>query len=366
MGGSEAPIEQQVDAQAKGRFARHKWLWGILGGLAALVLVGLLAFNVSPRPGAFVIRIVFERNAADVKREMEAYAPQGVTAITNQQYRAGDDDAYFDVYFPAAADQPDVRLPTVVWTHGGAWISGHKDDATPYFQLMAIEGYTVISLGYSLAPGKTYPTPIHQVNEALAYIQQHADRFHVDVDRMALAGDSAGAQIASQVAAFTTNPAYATELGLAPALQPRQLRGVILYCGIYDMVTFADVGRITSEGRLANGLLRWGTGTVVWAYTGSRGDDDAELAQMSSIDYVTPDFPATFISGGNADPLTNGQSIPLVDKLEGLGVTVAPLFYPPDHEPALGHEYQFKLDLADARNALREMLAFLADQVGPS
>lgn len=341
------------DVSARRRFFRHKRLWWSLGILAALILLVLLAFNISPRPGALLIRAVFERNAANVKKEMEAYAPGGVASITNQQYRAGDDDARLDVYFPETADQEGVRLPTVIWTHGGAWVSGHKDDAAPYFQLIASEGYTVISLGYSLAPGKTYPTPVHQVNDALVYIQENAERFHVDVDQLVLAGDSAGAQIASQVAVLNTDLPYATELGLTPALQPEQLRGVILYCGIYDMTAFDELFD------LAPGMLRWGGDIVVWAYTGRRGGDSTALQQMSSINYVTAAFPPVFISGGNKDPLTNDQSRPLAAKLEGLGVELSTLFYPPDHEPGLGHEYQFKLDNPDAQNALTQMLAFL-------
>jgi len=104
---------------------------------------------------------------------MEAHAPGGISSLTDQAYRSRDGDGRLDVYFPETVG-PDERLPTVVWTHGGAWISGHKDDATPYFQLIAAEGYAVVSVGYSVAPGATYPTPIHQVNDALAYMQENA------------------------------------------------------------------------------------------------------------------------------------------------------------------------------------------------
>ena len=80
---------------------------------------------------------------------------------------------------------------------------------------------------------------------------------------------------------------------------------------------------------------------------------------MSPYYYATKDFPATFISGGNGDPLTNKQSIPLADKLKGLGVPVTTLFYPADHTPSLPHEYQFNLDTTDGQQAFNRMLAFL-------
>ena len=329
----------------------------LLGSLVGTATV-LIALNISPRLGTRLIRYVFEKDAADVKRAMEAHAPGGISSSVDQPYRSGDDHARLDVYFPETVG-PDERLPTVVWTHGGAWISGHKDDAAPYFQLIAAEGYAVVSVDYSVAPGATYPTPIHQVNDALAYVQQNAARFHVDPDRIVLAGDSAGAQITSQIAALVTNPAYAAELGLTPSLVPPQLRGAILFCGIYDMKVFLANDHLPGSGGLMARLTRWGTDEAMWAYTGSRDHDSAGLRQMSSIDHVTAAFPPTFISGGNDDPLTDAQSRPLAATLEGFGVEVTTLFYPPDHEPGLAHEYQFNLDNADGQNALAQMLRFL-------
>ena len=80
---------------------------------------------------------------------------------------------------------------------------------------------------------------------------------------------------------------------------------------------------------------------------------------MSTIEYVTADFPTTWISGGNGDPLTNSQSKPLAKKLAGLGVEVTSVFYPEDESPALPHEYQFHLNFAKARSALQSTVDFL-------
>lgn len=342
----------------------RRWLGWSAGGLVLFVVVALIAFNLSPWPGAWLIRREFQKDGADVKRAMEAHAPGGISSLTDQPYRSGDSDARLDVYFPETIG-PGQRLPTVVWTHGGAWISGHKDDAAPYFQLIAARGYVVVSLGYSLAPAETYPTAIHQVNDALAYVEQNAERFHVDPTRIVLAGDSAGAQITSQIATLVTNPGYATELGLTSSLSPSHLRGVILFCGIYDMAVFLANDHHPGSGSRTAKLLRWGTDESIWAYTGSRDHDSAVLRQMSSIDHVTAAFPPTFISGGNADPLTDAQSRPLAAKLSGLAVKVTPLFYPPDHEPGLAHEYQFDLDNADGKNALTQTLSFLRQYTSP-
>ena len=336
------------------RSHRSPWFRWTLGAMGAVIALIIYAFAASAWPSALIVRFLFESEAGRVKRALQKHSPEGVLSILNQHYCSGDQDAVLDVYFPSTASQSSARLPTLIWTHGGGWLSGHRDDVTPYLQAIAAEGYTVISLDYSLAPRYTYPTPIHQVNAALAYIQQHANRLHVDADRIVMAGDSAGAQITSQIAALTTNPAYASDCGMTSAIRPGQLRGVVLYCGIYDTPMLIKNAELTPSP-----LLRWGTATIVWAYTGSRNDNSLALQQMSTIRHVTPDFPPAFISGGNSDALTNDQSRPLAAKLQTLGVEVATLFYPQEHAPALGHEYQFNLDNDDGMRTLAHMLAFL-------
>ncbi|CAN5489100.1 alpha/beta hydrolase [soil metagenome] len=276
-----------------------------------------------------------------------------VTVLANQQYRDGDDDALLDVYFPNA----ETRLPTIVWTHGGAWVAGSKDDHAPYYELLASEGYTVISLNYSLGGSAKYPTAIFQINEAFAFIQESAEQFRVNTERIVLAGDSAGAQITSQLAAIITNPEFAAEMEITPSLQPEQLRGVVLYCGIYDIPTFLEQG--DDEGGVAGGMFTVGTSAVIGIYTGSSEPDSVAAGQMSTINHVTADFPPAFISGGNNDPLTDTQSVPFAAQLNSLGIETTTLFFLADHEPALGHEYQFDLDLVDAQNAFTQMLDFL-------
>jgi acetyl esterase/lipase len=327
---------------------RCKWYWRLVAAIALLLtVVG----------GAVFFRSGFDQRPVGVVEGAVSLAPEGVVALTDLAYRKDDEDALLDVYFPESANQLGTILPTVIWTHGGGWVTGHKDEAVPYFQLIAIAGYTVISLDYSLAPGEQYPTPIYQINDALTYIQENADRFHVDVNRLVMAGDSAGAQITSQIAAVITNPEFAAEMQITPALKPAQLRGVILHCGIYDMKVLldkADYAPLKIRG--------WNTQTIVRAYTGSEAPDSPALRQMSTINHVTGEFPPTFISGGNDDRLTDDQSVALANKLEGLGVKVTALFYPEDYRPRLGHEYQFRLEDADAQRALTETLVFLKAQ----
>ncbi|MCO1659988.1 alpha/beta hydrolase [Pseudonocardia humida] len=338
------------------RFHRGRRFWRLVVPVVSATGV-LAAFRLSPWPGALVIRAVFEANNARVTAAMAGHAPAtDVQRITDQQYRVGDEDALLDVYFPAAAPAG-ARLPVIVWTHGGAWLSGSKDDAAPYFELLAAQGFTVVAPNYTLAPRKPYPAQLHQLNRAHAYVVENAERFHADTGTVFLAGDSAGAQLSSQLAALITNPAHAAEVGIVPSLSPAQLCGVVLNCGIYRME------RLTHPSPTLPRLVGWGNDVATWAYAGTRDFSDPVIRQMSPYHHVTADFPPTFISGGNGDPLTEAQSEPFADKLRSLGVRTTSLFHPVDHEPALPHEYQFDLGTEEGRVALATTVEFLRDQL---
>ncbi len=324
-----------------------------LAFLAAGVVVAVIAY-VSPWPATLLIRALFESTGTKVAQEMEAFTPpaDAIRATLDQTYETSAvggsaTDRQFDVFSPADGSAP---LPTVIWIHGGAWISGEKENVDPYLRIIAAEGYTTVGLNYTVGPEAIYPVALTQLNDALRYLVAHAAEYRIDPDRLVIAGDSAGAQLTSQLATMVTNPEYAATVGLEPSLTARQVRGVILNCGIYDV----------SEIPNAPGIGGWGFRTALWAYLGEK--DWAHTAggeQMSTLDDVTGAFPMTWISGGNADPLTPGQSEKFAARLDELGVDVTAVFYPADTVPALEHEYQFKLGLDAAQSALASTLEWL-------
>jgi acetyl esterase len=330
-----------------------KWVLRLLAFLLVVVVVVVAAFMISPRPGAFVVKTLFDMDNESLQAALESSRRSDVTAIDDVQYRENDADAFLDVYYPANTPAG-TRLPTLFWTHGGAWIQGSRKYYTPFFQTYANQGFTVVAVGYSLAPGKQYPTPVVQLNDALKYVVANADRFHVDPTRIFMAGDSAGSQITSQVATLITSPDYAARMTIRPAIAPEQLRGVILHCGFYDLAKFAESAEMSPVR-----FLRFGMTSMIWAYTGSRTPSPQMLDEMSAYNHATNKFPATFISGGNGDPLTDAYSKPFAEKLQSMGVDVTTLFFPPEHEPKLAHEYQFRMNQPDAQRAFRESVEFL-------
>ncbi|ANE03872.1 alpha/beta hydrolase [Corynebacterium crudilactis] len=320
---------------------RHskKILVRTLSVLVGLVAIAVASFALSPVPGAKVIKTLFDadaRNKHDDMQQILGDKNDDVIVHSDISYGTKSSDEKLDIYQPQTTDS---SLPVIIWMHGGAWISGDKTDAAPYFKELANRGFVVVSLNYSLAPEQSYPTQIHQLNDAYGYVKNEIADYQGDTSKIILAGDSAGAQMTSQLAAITTNPGYAQEMNIEPQLEKSDITALILYCGIYKIEHLAEPEPTLSK------ILSWGNRTAVWSLTGTRNNrDSATIHQISAFHHVTSDFPTTFISGGNGDPLTNVQSVPFAEKLESLGTDVTTLFYPEDHTPALPHENQFVLD----------------------
>lgn len=319
-----------------------------LGVIVAIVAVVAIIGSITPWPSAMVIRSVFTKGGDDTAAEMKKHVPDTkLTETLDVAYSDDGVDTTMDVFSPASATGP---LPTIVWIHGGAWISGSKENVDPYMRILAAEGYTTIAVNYTIGPEGVYPLAVHQLNDALAYIDEHAEELGVDPTQIVLAGDSAGGQLASQMATLITNPDYAEIMGMTPALTADQVVATVLNCGVYDLSALAEL----------TGLVGWGFKSSMWAYSGTKDWAEGSTgATMSTVDWVTADFPTTYISGGNGDGLTWLQSIPMAKRLDELGVDVTTLFWPAPHEPALPHEYQFHLDMPDAQTALQKTIDFL-------
>lgn len=317
-------------------------LWA--GGAIVVVLLGLfLSFKLSPWPAVFILGRVFAKGDEAFEASLQKHVPAGVVERRNLAYGAGKDEI-FDLFYRADAAGP---RPAIVWIHGGAWIAGNKDSIANYLKVLAGHGYSVVGVEYSSGFGSRYPKPVRQVNAALGYLTRHAADLNIDPNSMILAGDSAGAQLAAQVAIITTDPAYAQRMDITPTLAPSQLAAVLLLSGAYDM-----------ESIDFNSKNGWFPKTVLWAYSGvNKFMEDEQFKLISVTRYVTAAFPRAFISSGNGDPLAP-QAVALAQRLKGLGVPVDTLFFPAGHAPSLPHEYQFNLDDPDGQLALERMLAF--------
>src|SRR5215208_4597646 len=242
-------------------------VWLVLA-LVASCATAYAALELSPWPSALVYRWWMDHGGVELNQALEDEVPPQVGARLDYQYDADDPDALLDVYFPESAARP---LPAIVWVHGGGFLAGDRRQVGNYLRILAGRGYTTVAVGYSLAPASRYPTPLRQVNAALAFLVRNATQLRIDPEHLFLAGDSAGAQIAAQMANIVSSPDYAKRVGVAPSIRRAQLRGVILHCGMYDL------GLAKFDG-LYGHFMR----TIVWSYSGAKQfGEKAQLPEFS-------------------------------------------------------------------------------------
>ena len=120
------------------------------------------------------------------------------------------------VYHPSAA----TNLPIVVVFHGGGWVIGNVEQFDGIARWLAnASGAIVVSVDYRLAPEHPYPAPLDDCWTAVKWVAAHAAEIGGDASRIAVAGDSAGGNLAA-VCALLARDAGAPELALQVLVYP--------------------------------------------------------------------------------------------------------------------------------------------------
>ncbi|WP_168196384.1 alpha/beta hydrolase [Bdellovibrio sp. NC01] len=315
--------------------------------ILAIVVIQVSSY-FSPFAKSMLVRLVFNVGATVASHKMEGHVPEHISERLDVPYDATDKEALLDIFSSVDLEKFNHGLPTIVWTHGGGWVSGNKSQVRNYAKILASKGFTVVAIDYSVAPGARYPTPVRQALKALSYLNRHAAAFKIDPKKIFLAGDSAGAQITAQVANILSSPEYARAIGLAPTMKRENVLGLLLYCGIYDPAIVDVKGG-------------WGSyiKAMMWSYFGKKDfQNTSGFKEFSVVDHMTHDFPPFFVTVGNGDTVMP-QSLSLVRKAESLGVRHDMLFFEAEYSPKLKHEYQFDLDSDAGKQALQRALAFM-------
>ncbi|QLL23782.1 alpha/beta hydrolase [Actinobacteria bacterium IMCC25003] len=101
------------------------------------------------------------------------------------------------IYRPTSASS----APAIVYFHGGGWVLNFLDiyDAS-LARLANQSGATIISVNYQKAPEHPFPIPFDDCFATLQWVTAHAEELQIDPARIGVAGDSAGANLASGVA----------------------------------------------------------------------------------------------------------------------------------------------------------------------
>jgi len=228
--------------------------------------------------------------------------PPEVFAWEDRQIPGPQDSIRIRMYRPVSA----AVLPVVVFFHGGGWVMGSIETHDVYCRQLALaSGWSVVSVDYRLAPEHKFPAGLEDAFAATRWVADHADEIGMDARRIAVAGDSAGGNLAAAVALMARDrggPGLAFQLLLYPVLDHR-----------FDTPSYR-------ENATGYHLTR---AAMIWSwrhYLNSQQDGDSPYASPARADDLSG-LPATLIMTAEYDPLRD-EGEAYAERLSAAGVPV--------------------------------------------
>lgn len=336
-----------------------KWAFAGIASLAAMLVgaVLLVAFSQDGSVRAlqyYLYRSVwhYPPNSFEPRAVAgDAIRSDGVRVTTEIRYGSKYPNSYLDVWRPD--DRTSVKRPTVIFMHGGGWFMGDKASGDPLAKsdpggvsdmLLAIvqQGFAVVNLNYALSPEFRHPVQINQLNEAIRFLSEHGDEYGVDMTQLVIMGGSAGAHMAAQYGLLVSDPSYAQEMEIKPAIDRSYVKALVLHAAPLKL-----------SGR------SWRFDTMIWAYLGTKDLENSKPARLTDIiSRLGSRYPATFLTDGNADDTFPDHAKAMAQALRVNKIDYVFNYYEPS-EAVLGHGYPGELNTKHGRENLDKTIAFI-------
>ncbi|MDR3215802.1 MAG: alpha/beta hydrolase [Clostridiaceae bacterium] len=217
------------------------------------------------------------------------------------------EECCLNVYYKPKEDG--AKYPVFIYIHGGGFVAGDKEFRTAHALWLANQGFFVVNVNYGFCPKYRLPQLIVQVVGALNTVYDATEKYNLDLDKVVISGDSAGAYFSSELIAISTNDGLAERLG-APELKIK-FAGAVLNCGIYDLER--ALGKRVAFN-LGEKLLDDLVGIKV-----DEMKDYPLRNELNPIYNVNEKFPPSFITSAGKDIFCGGQAESLQEKLAAQG-----------------------------------------------
>jgi acetyl esterase len=237
----------------------------------------------------------------------------------------------------------DVPLGLFVYFHGGGWVLGSLETHDHVVRALAAEsGCAVLSVDYRLAPEHPFPAGLDDAFAVSSWVQENAPSLGCDPERLAIGGDSAGANLAAVV----------TQSGRFP------FRFQLLVYPVTDARGGTESYEELSEGfGLTRGGMRW---FLQHYLSGGKGaPDDPQVSPLLADDAAFAASPPTLVITAELDPLRD-EGEAYAEQLRAVGVEAETTRY-----DGMIHGF-FSLGefLPDGRRALTQAADALAEAIG--
>ena len=238
--------------------------------------------------------------------------------------------------------QGDIRS-LIIYIHGGGWTFGSIDTHDGTMRNLAKAAQRpVLGIDYRLAPEHPFPAPLDDVLAAIAFVEAGGLGSPISARDMAIAGDSAGANLA--LAALLARRGQ----GLP------QLASAALFYGCYapDFTTLSHAEFGGGAYLLTSVNMRW-----YWSnFLGQESPDTTSLAAPVRRDLRG--LPPLYLSAAGLDPLRD-DTLQLAEKLAASGVS-----FRCDHVPGVVHGcLRMSRELDAARAMIEAGADFIVSQL---
>ncbi len=272
---------------------------------------------------------------------LEAKEPVGAVEDRSLPGPAG--PIAFRCYAPLGAR--DALSAGIVYFHGGAWIFGDLETHDGLCRALANEsGCRVVAIDYRLAPEHKFPAAVEDAYAAAQWVAAHAVELGIDPDRLAIAGDSAGGNLAAVVCQMARGQ------GFKIALQ-------ILLCPVTDIAADNQSRHLFAEGYfLESPLMRW-AGMLYLIHDVDL--NDPRLSPLRAADLSG--LPPAHIHTAGFDPLRD-EGRDYADALARAGVKTHYVC----HDHMIHHFYAMAGAIPYARTALKRIGADIKAALAPA
>lgn len=284
----------------------------------------------------------------------------GVEVVRDLPYQVGrGSHAEFhrlDVYKPIARPGP---WPVVFYVHGGGFHLLSKDTHWLMGLTFARFGYLVVNISYRLAPRHPFPAAIEDVCAAWAWLAENGKALGADLDRVAVAGESAGGNLITALALATSQrrpepwAAAAWDTGLVP-------RAALPFCALLEVSRPERFAERRPMPRWINGMIQDISASYLQQDDHGATIDLADpLVALERGPHLDRPLPPFFAPVGTRDPLLD-DTRRLARALAALDVPCEARYYP-------GGIHAFHALVWDpaARRCWRDALAFLDRHLRP-
>lgn len=155
----------------------------------------LANFALSGRPNAHFLSVLEAR--ANFESDFKNLAKPDIEVARDVTIEVRDSQIRGRLYRPSN----DGIIPLIIYYHGGGWLLGSIDSHDVITRRLSLStGFAVLSVDYRLGPESLFPTAVNDAVDAVTWAVNNAQLLGIDPKRIAVAGDSAGGNLATVAA----------------------------------------------------------------------------------------------------------------------------------------------------------------------